>query len=383
MKKLLIVSILCTAILCGCSAKESGEISESVTPETSSAAVTDETSAKTETAATTTAAEETIVTETSNAVQEKTVLVPIPSDKPFEVMACSITDDIMIESEEDFPDKEALKLTREICFADEEIRKEIDENNINAVDFYTAEDVEAYRIKSAEDIIFNNGCNFDFDLDGEDESLICLGYTQTAMGGTLGGNALIYTDGGEYRILEKYVAAGACARVISAGKYIFLQSYIGAGASYYCDDIYSFENGMPEKVIVCDGAKSIYYKKGIFYCEIKFTGTYPFILCGDGVFRQLGREKISREDFEAHVKNGGAYLDSLAANGEEITEIYTYGYYNYELYGKGFRYDVYGRDDSTLLTERHDCDGVRDEFYFTDEVVYGDVWAVKPVKNND
>lgn len=384
MKKLFSALILCTAILCGCSAKGGEEISETDVSETASVTVAAEstavTSAKMETTTTT---EETTVTETHKTFKKqiKIVLTPIPSDEPLEVMACKITDDIMNDKEEDFPDKEALKLARETCFADKEIRGKIDENNINAEDFYLPEEVEAYRIKSAEDMMFISGCTFDFDSDGEDESLICLGYTQTEMGGILGGNALIYIDGREYKILEKGICRGTPAQVISAGEYVFLLSYIGAGASYYCYDIYSFESGMPEKVTVCDGAKSINYENGVFFCEIKFMGTFPFVLCEGGKFRQLGREKISREDFEAHVKNGVEYLGSLAENGDEVTDIYTYGYYNYKLYGEGFCYDIHYYNG--FITERYGSDGVGEEFRFTDEVVYGgDVWAATTRSQN-
>lgn len=386
MKKLFSALILCIAILCGCSAKGGEEISETAVPATNFVTVTTESTAVTsEKTETTTTTEETTVTETHKTFKKqiKIVLTPILSEKPLEVMACKITDDIMNDKEEDFPDKEALKLAREICFADEEIRKEIDENNIHAEDFYLPEEVEEYRIKSAEDLLFISGCTFDFDSDGKDESLICLGYTQIAMGGILGGNALIYIDGGEYKILEKYIAAGADAEIISAGEYVFLLSSIGAGATYYCYDIYSFESGMPEKVIDCDGAKSIDYENGIFYCEIKFNGTFPFVLCGDGKFRQLGREKISREDFEAHVENGGTYLDCLTEIGDEVTDIYTYGYYNYELCGEDFCYRIYpSYDDSNYITyvpgtNRISC--IPEEIRFTDELVYGDLWALKKI----
>ena len=366
MKKLLSALLLCTAILCGCSAKGGKEISETSATETSS--VTTVTEAETTTAATTSA----------ETAEEEIILTPIPSKEPFEVMACRITDDIMNDKEEDFPDKEALKFAREICFADELIRNSIDESNIRAEDFYSAEEVEAYRIKSTEDLMFINGCTFDFDSDGEDESLICLGYTQPEMGG----NALIYIDGEKYTVLESHTGRETSAKVISAGEYIFLLSYTESGESYYCDDIYSFKRGMPEKATNFYGAHSIYYENGAFYCESEFWGTFPFVLCGDGIFRQLGFEWISREDFEAQVKNGGAYLDKLAKDGDEVTAIYTYGHYIYMLYGKGFCYNV--QYDDGFVIERQDSDGIGEGIRFTDDVIRGgDVWAVQTTRSQD
>lgn len=391
MKKLFSAIILCTAILCGCSAKGVEDISETSVPEASSVTVTAESSATTvtETETTTTITTATAAEETTGRkpTERKIFITPIPSEEPFEVMSCKITNNIMNTKEEDFPDKEALKLAKEICFADEEIRMEIDENNSNAENVYY-EYAEAYRIKSAEDIMFDCGCTFDFDSDGEDESLISLRYVQRAMGSAMYGNILIYIDGSEYKILEKNIGDRPDAKIITAGEYVFLLSSIGAGAIWYCYDIYSFESGLPEKVTVCDGAKSIYYQKGVFYCEIKFMGTYPFVLCEDGKFRQFGREKITLEDFEAHVENGGTYLDRLAEIGDEVTDIYTYGHYNYELCGEDFCYIFFrhdGNDKSAAYIpseSRHSS--ITEEIRFTDEVIYGgDVWAVKPVRNND
>lgn len=83
MKKQLIVSILFTVILCGCSAKGSDEISETTVTKTSSAAVTDETSAKTETFTTTAASAETSVAKIAETAKEEILLSPIPSEEPL------------------------------------------------------------------------------------------------------------------------------------------------------------------------------------------------------------------------------------------------------------------------------------------------------------
>ncbi|MDE6594912.1 MAG: hypothetical protein K2K44_02750, partial [Oscillospiraceae bacterium] len=180
---------------------------------------------------------------------------------------------------------------------------------------------------------------------------------------------MIYIDGDKYEILENIgnnlSAEDIC--IITGGNYDykFLELKTSAGGLWYSEDIYSFKSGMPEKVTFdCGEANSIRLKNNIFYCEIKRNGTYPFVLCGDGVFRQLGREKLTREDFEARVKNGGEYLDSLAKSGETITEIYTYGHYSYELCGEDFCYmlnNVFGGNRLNYVPE---------EMRFTYEVIY-------------
>lgn len=376
MKKTVWAFILCAALLCGCSGNGEDGISETAAPVTSSADVTTETSAKAETAASTAA-----VTEPA---EIKMVLKPISSDAPFEVMACSITDNIAIESEEDFPNKEAIDLARKICFADEKIYRVItEENNVFADEEY-GENATEYKIETAEDIPFMCGLEYDFDGDGEYEYVISLDYYPSHS--VFDGGFVIYFDGDKYEIIINdgntvYVSDNSKIIVISCENIDcrFLMLTSSAGAAWYSEDIYSFKNGMPEKVTNCDDAHFISYENGAFYINTKFMGTYPFVLCGDGVFRQFGREKISREDFEKHVQNGGEYLDSLAENGEEITEIYTYGYYNYELYGADFCYDV--RYYNGFIMERYGSDGVGEEVRFTDEVVYGDVWAVQTTRS--
>ena len=70
MKKLFSALILCTAILCGCSAKGGEEISETSAPETSSVTVTTESSAATVTEAETTTTKTTSVTTTEASESE-------------------------------------------------------------------------------------------------------------------------------------------------------------------------------------------------------------------------------------------------------------------------------------------------------------------------
>lgn len=366
MKKLFLVLLLCTVLLCGCS-RNGEEISETAAPPASSADVTTETSARAESVTTAT---ETTVTETAKPAEEEILLVPIPSEEPFEIMYCKIFEKA-VSSEENFRGKDAVKRAREICFADEEVRRVTDEEK------------PTYISETAEDISFCCGLEYDLDNDGEYEYVISLQYCASDIG--MGGGFVVYIDGDKYEIL-----VNGCnpvkldsVRIVSnwTGSFNFLILTHTSGFSWYAGDVYSFESGMPEKALNYDGANYITFENGIFYCETKYSGPYPFILCGDRVFRQLGREKISREDFEKHVKNGGEYLDSLAEKGDEVTDIYTYGHYSYMLYGEGFLYDVY-RSNRIFKAKRYGSDGVGEEVRFTDEVVYGgDVWAVQTTRS--
>lgn len=379
MKEFFYVLILCTVLLGGCSAKGENGISETAIPVTNSVSVTTESSAETVSETETTTITTTRTTTVAEPAEEEIILTPIPSKEPFEVPACDIIEDIALDNDEDFPDKEVIKRAKEICF--EKAHDRIEDHN---------DTVERgiYRIKveTAEDIVFSCGMALDFDGDGSDEYAVALNFRPT---NPMGGSSLVLMDGSEYMIDIIDFGITDMELILNSGVYFPMVTYIGP--TWKFTNVYSFEKDKPLKISPLEkgmgGPYSIIYKDNIFYRTAKYEQIYePFILCSDGKFRQLGREKISREEFEAHVQNGGKYLDSLAENGETITEIYTYGYYHYELYGEGFRYDIYGNyfaDDNTFLTEKVDCDGVHGELYFTDEVVYGDVWAVKPVKNND
>lgn len=373
MKKLFSALILCAAMLCGCSTKSGEEISEADVPDTASVTVTAEISAATVTEReTTTTAKETTAAEPA---EEEIILTPIPSKEPFEIPSCRIIDYLAAESEESFPDKEAIKRAREICFEKE--RKEIELYNNNF----------EYAVETAEDIVFSCGLAFDFDGDKSYEYVIALDHAPLS---PMAGGFLILMDGSEFTVFVTDCGdiSAEQLEIISSGDLHFAMVTC-TGGNAQVRDIYSFENNKPQTVLQphSSGPHSVEYKNGIFYLTHKYGNmAEPFILCGDGVFRQLGREKITREDFESHVRNGGKYIDSLSENGEEITDIYTYGYYNYKLYGEGFRYDVYGEifsKNNALLTERYDCDGVHGDVYFTDEVVYGDVWAVQATRSQN
>lgn len=363
MKKLLAVSLLCTAMLCGCSAGNGEEISETSALETSTVFTDSEVEA---------------------AVKENIILTPIPLGETLEVTECKIFIDIVVDNEEDFCDKEAIKYAREICF--EKAHNEIEREKR----FAERGLLTSINIETAEDIVFSCGMAFDFDNDGSTEYVIALDFSPLC---STDGGFLIFMDDSEYEIfsIDCEDIASQDMRVGSIGKRYFPMVTLFYSDQRYGIDIYSFESNKPQNALnFIDESHIITGENGIFYLYIENEDApYPFVICEDGIFRQFGREKITREDFEAHIKNGGAYLNRLAEDGDEITDIYTYGYYSYKLYGNGFCYDVYctvyNDDKYTFLTcKREMCDGqVPLEFRFTDEVIYGDVWTAKPVYDND
>ena len=295
------------------------------------------------------------------------VMRPIPSGEQFEVMACEITELPVIKTEEDFPDKDALKLAKELCF----------NNNTKEIASYNEgiENEDGLPIETAKDIRFSNGVSYDFDNDGKDESVICLHYTPDFY---LGGGYCVYVDDEKYEIL---MSGGGChieVSILDFDGYRFMQLNTYAGAIGYYYDIYSFENGMPKKAFDIQDSHSIRYENGIFYCYVKYDFTdYPFVFCSDGKFRQFAIEKITPEDFEAHVTGGKAYLDTL----DNLEAIYTSGYYAY--------WFMCGDEERYLSLNGN---GVYEESraysyidtQITDELIYGkDVWSAVPISTPD
>ena len=350
------VFLLALLLFCSCTPQQE----EAFGTETESMAISETGSAPT------TAASRTETTAEIEAAVEKIILKPMPSDKPFDVLECRFDDSFWTKDEGEFPDKEILAFAREICFADEYVQSEIEWYNVS-------DDLRVVPVENAGGIDFISGGGYDFDNDGEKEFLICLNYKPNWIMGM--GGFLIYIDGSKYKILENSMNAGADASVITAGEYTFLMAETGAGAISYFQNIYNFESGMPEKVFDIEGSHSYEYKNDVFYCNIKYDGlVYPFVLCVDGVFRQLGCEEISREDFEAHMKGGKEYLDSLSEKGDEITEIYTYGFYTYQLCGDNFIYEM-TEDDGQYIPIRHESENPHKwtvPIEFTEEFLYGE-----------
>ena len=378
-------AILLSALLfCSC-AVGNEEFSGEETETASVSETTSEASRTAEETTSATTASETDTTAETEPTEEEIILKPIASDKTFDAMECAISESFWEKNEEYFRNKEILAFAKEICFADEEVQSNIESHNSSIEEYELSEKP----VESVDDIDFISGGAYDFDNDGEEEFLICLNYMPSW---TFGCGFLVYIDGSktdsDYKILGNGMGAAADASVINAGENTFFMVTTYAGATSYFQDIYSLESGMPEKVIDINRSHAYKYENGVFYCGIKYDDmVYPFVLCKDGIFRQIACEKISHEDFEAHVSGGKEFLDSLAEKGEEILEIYTYGYYSYKLYGYDFRYTMV-ENKGVYETYRHSLskpyDGYKAPEYFTEEQICGaDVHSVRGIVYTD
>ncbi|MCH5193153.1 MAG: hypothetical protein J1F11_04260 [Oscillospiraceae bacterium] len=372
MKKLALLLVICL-LLCSCAGGQEGEFEESRSVTVSETTETPWSTTEKRT--------EPVVTERSafpgtEATVDELVLTPIASDKSFDAMECRIYSISMTEPKREFYNKDMLALAKEICLSDEHVQSEIQRYN---------ESDPRSRIESADDIKLISSGYSDFDMDGEYEDLLLLKYT----GWGPGGGFLVYIDGDNYAILENDTNTDLKVRHIESNTYSFLMTETTQSASSYQNNIYSFENGIPEKVFDIEGASHAYrYKNGVFYCEIKNDDmVYPFALCTDGVFRQLACENIAPEDFETHINGGKEYLDSIAESGDEIKEIYTYGYYSYRLYGNDCCYMLTEADGILEETKYQLSDNFPDSytpFEFTKELIYdADVHAVREISYFD
>lgn len=298
--------------------------------------------------------------------ENEIILKPIAGEKLLEAMKCEIISDFWVNKEEEFLNKEHLKTGKEICYADEKIKKEIDRYN---------EDISnsslSILIESPNDICFDGGGTFDFDSDGEDESLLCLSYTP---GWAMGGCAFVYVDKTNTSILIYDSGCSAHAEILDFDKFLYVSVHSFAGVSSYFNNIYNFKNGIDFAVKESWSSRYIEYDNGIFMFAYKWDGAYPVVCCSDGEFRQLAVEKITSEEFSAHIENGNEYLNKLLSEGNEITEIYTCGHLKYWLYGDKYEEHFI---INKFRAEQYDYLPSKD-IVITDELIYGgDLWNVK------
>lgn len=311
-----------------------------------------------------------ITTEATSFTEEELILTPIAGNKPLEMFECKIISDFWVDSEDEFLNKEHLQTAKALCYSDKEIKDEIDKYNKENVDIPIA-----LFVKSADDISFNGGGTYDFDLDGKNESLLCLSYTP---GWAMGGHAFIYIDEASSCILIKDSGCSAFAEVLDFKEFRYVSIHSYAGASSYFNNIYNFKNGIEFAIPENCSSRNISYENGIFMCQYKWEGEFPFICCSDGVFRQLAIEQITTEDFELHVENGKKYLEKLKTEGIEITEIYTCGYLKYWLCGNNYEeYFNISEDNGKWHSPSKNIN-------ITDEQIYGgDLWNIELIPYNN
>lgn len=341
--------IAVTAVLAVCIALSGCKSNQSETVIETSSAVSvseaSETSETTETTSVTTVtataeSSETTVSETSETVQTKFVpkiavpkvelsdLKAVYGEKLYSTPECKIIHDFIYENEEDFPAPEHIALARKAVFADEECMDSIKQYN----DEIDSNELGFLPVETEEDLPFVMGASYDFDGDGENESVVSLDLTP-APTYFMDDGAIYYIDGENVFCLsgadggsERF---GVYAFDFGAKTYIEIIEY--AGATTEVSTVYCTDGGTLEPVIDCGWSGHIDYRDGVFYYGIKYDFTYyPIVFCNDGKFRQLGIKEITEDDFAAHLENGREYLDYLKSE-KTVTGIYTMGYYRYQI----------------------------------------------------
>lgn len=240
----LFTALIIGAMLCSCA---KGEQENTELSETSTAEMNVTTSA-------TSASEETTA-ETEETVQTKPVSEPdistlkaVSGEKTGSVLECHIVEDIIYENEADFPDKAHIAIAREHCFADE--GETIEDYNTNSAEY----DDDYIPVNSAEDLPFTMGASYDFDMDGENESVIFLDCSP-APSWFMGDGAVYYVDGENAVLLADggiHATGEVCALDFGIKRCLRLAVY--AGATTMWDTIYYINGGMPESAVSYGGS---------------------------------------------------------------------------------------------------------------------------------
>lgn len=369
--------MLCT-VLSGCTENRSGPVIE--TSAAVSASVTSETSETTEkisvtTIKTTAESSETTASETSETVPKKSVpkvevsdLKAVYGEKLYFTPECRLIDDITYENEEDFPAPEHIALARKAVFADEKCMDYIAQYN-DAIAEFADEFEESVFVETEDDLPFAVGSSYDFDGDGENESVVTLDLSP-APTYFMGDGAIVYIDGDNVFFVSHGDGAPFCSvRAFDFGVKTFIEIDTYAGATTMVSVIYRTDNGTLEPAVDFGGTGWIDYADGVFYYTVKYDfADYPMVFCNDGEFRQLGIKEITEEDFSAHLENGREYLDYLKSE-KNVTGIYTMGYYRYQIDadggyicfyidrdGNAIEYNAYSGILDRSLTEELDYD---------------------------
>lgn len=165
-------------------------------------------------------------------------------EKLYSTPECKIIEDIIYKNEEDFPSPEHIALARKTAFADENCRKIIADFNENAAD----EEGFVY-VGTETDLPFTVGASYDFDGDGELESVETLDLSPAKMW-FWGDGAIYYIDGDNiFCISDGDGIAGCDVRAFDFGVKTFIEIDTYAGATTMVSIIYSTDNGTLEPVV--------------------------------------------------------------------------------------------------------------------------------------
>ncbi len=309
MKKIAIIAAICFAFAsCAAEAALPQSSAESVTTVEQTA----ETSASTETV-------EIMPEETDDIALPEMPLVcaNTVAAKSTDYLAGTLDTIISVHDEESYPNKEHIKLARELIFGTKELCEETD-------------------VKKIDDIKFDEGVYVDFNGDGIKESV--LSFNIYPEGWVFCPCFIVYVDNsGKVGFLEpwEYYANDAELNVINYGDFAALALVTYAGAAGMDISIYTFFDGKPKSELGT-GKGSLICENGIinalnWYSHLSYNShQYIFYDSTKKEFVQLGREEITREDFLKHVSGGEEMLEYfLKLKGNKEYRIYTEGYRNF------------------------------------------------------
>lgn len=192
-----------------------------------------------------------------------------------------------------------------------------------------SEDYEKFTC--ADNLIFDNGISYDFDMDGENESIISIHYVP--MSWYYEHTAVIYCNDNITTFLVGSCNPGIKIYALDFGAFPFqcIEIYADCGGTGYLTELFTIENGVPKpEVHYNNGCLWIDYSNDVFYCCPKYDYAPELVVCDiQGKFRQLDTEKITFEDLTAHIENADLLLERLSSDGNIVSDIYTIGYYCY------------------------------------------------------
>lgn len=321
MKKILTI-LLTLVLLTGCTVQPTDTTVETTAVSQTTETTTEDYIITTQSQFTTTA--EITTTETEKSFPSEITLTAKPSSNRTQIHGCKVIEDLGIQSESDFPNKEHIRLAKEFCWNDESMkseRKSYDEDESDSEDYE--------KFTCADNLIFDNGISYDFDMDGENESIISIFYLP--MSWYPGYIAVLYCNDNITTLLLDGCNPEAKISALDFHDFQCIELLTTYGVIGYSTEIFTIENGVPKpEVHYNNGCLWIDYSNGVFYCYPKYEYAPELIVCDtEGKFRQLDTEKITAEDLTAHVENADLLLERLSSDGNIISGIYTIGYYCY------------------------------------------------------
>ncbi|MBE6901312.1 MAG: hypothetical protein E7478_02450 [Ruminococcaceae bacterium] len=303
------------------------------------------------------------------AAADAAALYPVAAGNGTDYIPLSYIDTVPITDEWQFSELSALK---EWWFSNKEFMDGLP---------------DSIKPAAASEIYFEYGLKYDIDSDGEQESIIVLNMAPPPE--IYGCNGIFLCDNDKFYTLFKGGNVGASVNLLQGGDNVYIMFNSMAGAIGYDADICSYRNGELTRHIQSDGECMLIrlHKDGYLLCSPKYAwATWAAMLCPDGVFRQLGNEEITREDFIAHVQGGEKLLSRMAHKGMEMTSIVTAGYLSYWVYyeseneyassdGNKIYFDLLEGYAHVRSYKNHNWNN---GYVLTDEVLTGvDVWALQ------